>query len=67
MVKVTKRGAVYEGGGVIVEGVVETEDDLTTDLECLACAPGSKFEADDWSFVAKKKLDGTWKIVQTGL
>lgn len=66
MVQITKRGGFYEKG-VIVEGIVQTESELTTADECLACAPGSQFTADDLSFVAFKKMDGSWKIVETGL
>jgi hypothetical protein len=65
MVKVLERTTTESG--VVVKGIVETQAELETDDECVECASGSEFRADDVSFVAYKKLDGSWKIVFTGL
>lgn len=65
MVLILKREVT--DAGLIVEGVAETQAELLTDPECVDAAPCSKFEADDWTWVAKKRLNGAWVISPTGL
>lgn len=67
MVEIIKRAGQLENASTVIEAQVSTQAELTTDADCIACGPGSTAVADDLSFAANKKNNGTWNIVTTGL
>ena len=63
MVFIISSQPTIDGDAMVMKAQVDTEAELSTDVNMRTCAPTSEVVCSDLSFYANKKNDGTWNIV----